>query len=169
MLGGYGYMGEYVVERLWRDAKLLEIGGGTLEAHQKNLTKDLSRRPRARAGLADGRRRAHARGRCPNAWPAGSRRRSASRRATCAVHGLRRLAGGASRETWAFELAAQGGFDGAERKRLVLRRDPPGRGGEGDRSLEFRVVRAAHAGGRARAARALRVHRSGACSAPRST
>ena len=35
-------MGEYVVERLWRDAKLLEIGGGTLEAHQKNMTKDLS-------------------------------------------------------------------------------------------------------------------------------
>jgi isovaleryl-CoA dehydrogenase len=45
VLGGYGYMGEYVVERLWRDAKLLEIGGGTLEAHQKNLTKDLSRDP----------------------------------------------------------------------------------------------------------------------------
>jgi isovaleryl-CoA dehydrogenase len=45
VLGGYGYMGEYVVERLWRDAKLLEIGGGTLEAHQKNLTKDLTRDP----------------------------------------------------------------------------------------------------------------------------
>jgi isovaleryl-CoA dehydrogenase len=45
VLGGYGYMGEYVVERLWRDAKLLEIGGGTLEAHQKNLVKDLSRNP----------------------------------------------------------------------------------------------------------------------------
>jgi isovaleryl-CoA dehydrogenase len=44
VLGGNGYMGEYVVERLWRDAKLLEIGGGTLEAHQKNLVKDLSRR-----------------------------------------------------------------------------------------------------------------------------
>jgi isovaleryl-CoA dehydrogenase len=43
VLGGYGYMGEYAVERLWRDAKLLEIGGGTLEAHHKNLTKDLSR------------------------------------------------------------------------------------------------------------------------------
>ena len=42
VLGGYGYMGEYVVERLWRDAKLIEIGGGTLEAHQKNLTKDLT-------------------------------------------------------------------------------------------------------------------------------
>ena len=41
VLGGYGYVGEYVVERLWRDAKLLEIGGGTLEAHQKNITKDL--------------------------------------------------------------------------------------------------------------------------------
>jgi isovaleryl-CoA dehydrogenase len=45
VLGGYGYMGEYVVQRLWRDAKLLEIGGGTLEAHQKNLVKDLSRDP----------------------------------------------------------------------------------------------------------------------------
>lgn len=47
VLGGYGYMGEYVVERLWRDAKLLEIGGGTLEAHHKNLTKDLCRNPGA--------------------------------------------------------------------------------------------------------------------------
>jgi isovaleryl-CoA dehydrogenase len=45
VLGGYGYMGEYVVPRLWRDAKLLEIGGGTLEAHHKNITKDLSRDP----------------------------------------------------------------------------------------------------------------------------
>lgn len=44
VLGGYGYVGEYVVERLWRDAKLLEIGGGTIEAHQKNITRDLSRR-----------------------------------------------------------------------------------------------------------------------------
>ena len=32
VLGGYGYVGEYVVSRLWRDAKLIEIGGGTLEA-----------------------------------------------------------------------------------------------------------------------------------------
>lgn len=43
VLGGYGYVGEYVVERLWRDSKLLEIGGGTLEAHQKNITRDLTR------------------------------------------------------------------------------------------------------------------------------
>jgi len=43
VLGGYGYCTEYKVERLLRDAKLLEIGGGTLESHQKNLTKDLSR------------------------------------------------------------------------------------------------------------------------------
>jgi isovaleryl-CoA dehydrogenase len=42
-LGGYGYCGEYVVERLWRDAKLLEIGGGTLEAHEKNMTRDLAK------------------------------------------------------------------------------------------------------------------------------
>lgn len=45
VLGGYGYVGEYVVERLWRDAKLMEIGGGTLEAHQKNMTRDLSKHP----------------------------------------------------------------------------------------------------------------------------
>ena len=44
-LGGYGYVGEYVVERLWRDSKLLEIGGGTLEAHQKNITRDLAKNP----------------------------------------------------------------------------------------------------------------------------
>lgn len=43
VLGGYGYCGEYHVERLWRDAKLLEIGGGTLEAHHKNMTRDLAR------------------------------------------------------------------------------------------------------------------------------
>lgn len=42
VLGGYGYCGEYAVEQLWRDAKLLEIGGGTLEAHQKNMARDLS-------------------------------------------------------------------------------------------------------------------------------
>lgn len=47
VLGGYGYVGEYVVERLWRDAKLLEIGGGTLEAHQKNITRDLAKSPNA--------------------------------------------------------------------------------------------------------------------------
>lgn len=43
VMGGAGYCREFPVERLWRDAKLLEIGGGTLEAHQKNLTKDLVR------------------------------------------------------------------------------------------------------------------------------
>jgi isovaleryl-CoA dehydrogenase len=42
VMGGSGYCKEYPVERLWRDAKLLEIGGGTIEAHQKNLTKDLT-------------------------------------------------------------------------------------------------------------------------------
>jgi isovaleryl-CoA dehydrogenase len=45
VLGGYGYVAEYVVERMWRDAKLLEIGGGTLEAHQKNMARDLAKYP----------------------------------------------------------------------------------------------------------------------------
>lgn len=43
VLGGYGYVGEYNVERLWRDAKLLEIGGGTNESHHKNMGRDLQR------------------------------------------------------------------------------------------------------------------------------
>jgi isovaleryl-CoA dehydrogenase len=42
VLGGAGYCAEFQVERLFRDAKLLEIGGGTLESHQKNLCKDLT-------------------------------------------------------------------------------------------------------------------------------
>ena len=43
VMGGYGYVGEYNVERLWRDAKLLEIGGGTNESHHKNMTRDLKK------------------------------------------------------------------------------------------------------------------------------
>jgi isovaleryl-CoA dehydrogenase len=42
VLGGYGYCSEYRVEQFWRDAKLIEIGGGTVEAHQKNITRDLT-------------------------------------------------------------------------------------------------------------------------------
>jgi isovaleryl-CoA dehydrogenase len=43
VLGGWGYCTEYKVERFLRDAKLNEIGGGTLEAHQKNITRDLTK------------------------------------------------------------------------------------------------------------------------------
>ncbi len=43
VLGGYGYCTEYRVEQFLRDAKLIEIGGGTVEAHQKNITRDLTR------------------------------------------------------------------------------------------------------------------------------
>ncbi len=42
VLGGYGYCTEYRVEQFLRDAKLIEIGGGTIEAHQKNITRDLT-------------------------------------------------------------------------------------------------------------------------------
>lgn len=41
VLGGYGYVREYPVERLLRDAILLSIGGGTNEAMQKNIIGDL--------------------------------------------------------------------------------------------------------------------------------
>jgi isovaleryl-CoA dehydrogenase len=43
VMGGSGYCTEFPVERFLRDAKLLEIGGGTLESHQKNLARDLVR------------------------------------------------------------------------------------------------------------------------------
>eukprot|EP00291_Cryptomonas_curvata_P003261 CAMPEP_0172202280 /NCGR_PEP_ID=MMETSP1050-20130122/30545_1 /TAXON_ID=233186 /ORGANISM="Cryptomonas curvata, Strain CCAP979/52" /LENGTH=432 /DNA_ID=CAMNT_0012880175 /DNA_START=107 /DNA_END=1403 /DNA_ORIENTATION=- len=43
VMGGYGYVGSNQVERLWRDSKLLEIGGGTNEAHHKNIARDLVR------------------------------------------------------------------------------------------------------------------------------
>ncbi len=56
---------------------------------------------------------------------------------------LRRLSGGASRETWSFDLVRhrvrRGGF--------VLRRDPGEHVGESDRSTEYRLLEAAAAGG----------------------
>ena len=48
VLGGYGYTREYKIERFLRDAKLNEIGGGTLESHQKNIARDLTRKRTAR-------------------------------------------------------------------------------------------------------------------------
>jgi isovaleryl-CoA dehydrogenase len=43
VLGGNGYIGEFHIERFWRDAKLIEIGGGTNEILQKNIVKDLTK------------------------------------------------------------------------------------------------------------------------------
>ncbi len=42
VLGGYGYMREYVVERLARDAKLLEIGAGTTEMQIVTMGRELA-------------------------------------------------------------------------------------------------------------------------------
>lgn len=42
VLGGYGYTRDYPVERLFRDAVLISIGGGTNEALEKNLVKDMT-------------------------------------------------------------------------------------------------------------------------------
>lgn len=41
ILGGYGYTREFAAERLARDAKLLEIGGGTSEILRNVVVKDL--------------------------------------------------------------------------------------------------------------------------------
>lgn len=39
--GGYGYIKEYPVERLWRDAKLLQIGAGTNEIRRLLIAREL--------------------------------------------------------------------------------------------------------------------------------
>lgn len=43
--GGYGYIREYEVERLYRDTRLLSIGGGTSEIQQKIIAEQLTREP----------------------------------------------------------------------------------------------------------------------------
>lgn len=43
LMGGNGYMREYAVERLFRDAELLRIGGGTSDIQLLNIAKDLYR------------------------------------------------------------------------------------------------------------------------------
>jgi aminoglycoside phosphotransferase (APT) family kinase protein len=60
-----------------------------------------------------------------------------------AVERLRRLAGGASRESWAFDVVLPGGAV----DRLVLRRDPPGHHVQSSRRDEFALLRAADAAG----------------------
>ncbi|MBM3674151.1 MAG: phosphotransferase family protein [Actinobacteria bacterium] len=62
---------------------------------------------------------------------------------TVTVEGLRRLSGGASRETWSFDAVSAEGH----RDRLVLRRDPGSSIGGTDRSTECALVQAAGAAG----------------------
>jgi short/branched chain acyl-CoA dehydrogenase len=39
--GGYGFMNEYPVARMWRDSKILEIGEGTSEVQRMHIARDL--------------------------------------------------------------------------------------------------------------------------------
>ncbi|HMZ38565.1 MAG TPA: acyl-CoA dehydrogenase family protein, partial [Leptospiraceae bacterium] len=41
MLGGYGYIREFKVERLMRDAKLVEIGGGTSQIQRLIIAREI--------------------------------------------------------------------------------------------------------------------------------
>jgi aminoglycoside phosphotransferase (APT) family kinase protein len=59
------------------------------------------------------------------------------------VEQLRRLSGGASRETWSFDVVD----DNGHRHGFVLRRDPGGHTGETARSTEYRLLEAAAAAG----------------------
>lgn len=59
------------------------------------------------------------------------------------VDGMRRLSGGASRETWSLDAR---GRDGTRRE-LILRRDPGGHRGSTSRATEYDVLVAAHRAG----------------------
>ncbi|MEJ5366037.1 MAG: acyl-CoA dehydrogenase family protein [Desulfosoma sp.] len=50
--GGYGYCLEFPVQKLWRDAKLYEIGAGTNEIRRIVIARELLREAFARAGKA---------------------------------------------------------------------------------------------------------------------
>ena len=43
VMGATDDVAEYHIERLCATPDLLEIGGGTLESHQKNITRDLAK------------------------------------------------------------------------------------------------------------------------------
>jgi len=59
------------------------------------------------------------------------------------IDGLRRVSGGASRETWLFDAVDGSGA----RHGLVLRRDPGGHGGQSDRATEYALLEATAAAG----------------------
>lgn len=42
--GGYGYCLEFPVQKLWRDAKLFEIGAGTTEVRKIIIARELLRK-----------------------------------------------------------------------------------------------------------------------------
>jgi short/branched chain acyl-CoA dehydrogenase len=42
--GGYGFMNEFPVARMWRDSKILEIGEGTSEIQRMVIARDLGLR-----------------------------------------------------------------------------------------------------------------------------
>ena len=44
VLGGYGYVRDYPVERIVRDARLMEIGEGTSEVQRIVIARDLARK-----------------------------------------------------------------------------------------------------------------------------
>ncbi|MDT0443230.1 acyl-CoA dehydrogenase family protein [Streptomyces johnsoniae] len=48
--GGYGFMNEYPVARMWRDAKILEIGEGTSEVQRMLISRELGLSDLAAAG-----------------------------------------------------------------------------------------------------------------------
>jgi hypothetical protein len=56
LMGGYGYTADYPVERMFRDAKICEIGEGTSEVQKLVISRDLFREyDRHQQGIPDSR------------------------------------------------------------------------------------------------------------------
>jgi acyl-CoA dehydrogenase len=45
--GGYGYMAEYEIGRVWKDARVKRISAGTDEVQREIISRDLLGRPRS--------------------------------------------------------------------------------------------------------------------------
>lgn len=58
--GGYGYCLEFPVQKLWRDAKLYEIGAGTSEIRRVIISRELTRNEFAKKGERHGHHHAEA-------------------------------------------------------------------------------------------------------------
>jgi alkylation response protein AidB-like acyl-CoA dehydrogenase len=52
VLGGYGYVKEYPVERFMRDAKITQIYEGTQEVQRLVIAREMLREPRASNDMA---------------------------------------------------------------------------------------------------------------------
>src|SRR5207237_1288950 len=97
LFGGYGYMRDFPVEKLFRDAKVTEIYAGTSEIQRIVIARDLYRGADLRHGSRDGVRRqpvpGRARSRCLEPGGGGARPQAQRRERARAAGAVRERGG----------------------------------------------------------------------------